>query len=65
MLPDGLDWLCYLAGRLKASWEFHFLHIFDMISPNQVEIKNVPIQGLLLTYSTIELSFCGMYSYTL
>ena len=44
MLPDGLDWLCYLVGRLKESWGFHLLHIFDMITPNQVEIKDVPIQ---------------------
>ena len=41
MLPDGLDWLCYLVGRLKESWGFHLLHIFDMITPNQVEIKDV------------------------
>ena len=40
MLPDGLNWLCYLAGSSKShranTISFIFLHF-----PHQVDIKNV------------------------
>ena len=40
VLPDGLNWLCYLAGSSKSHRENSISFIF-LESPHQVEMKNV------------------------
>ena len=40
MLPDGLNWLCYLAGSSKSHCENSISCIF-LESPRQVDMKNV------------------------
>ena len=40
MLPDGLNWLCYLAGSSKSHRENSISCIF-LESPHQVDMKNV------------------------
>ena len=40
MLPDGLNWLCYLAGSSKSHRENSISFIF-LESPHQVDMKNV------------------------
>ena len=40
VLPDGLNWLCYLAGSSKSHRENSISCIF-LESPHQVDMKNV------------------------
>ena len=40
MLPDGLNWVCYLAGSSKSHRENSISFIF-LESPHQVDMKNV------------------------
>ena len=40
VLPDGLNWLCYLAGSSKSHRENSISFIF-FESPHQVDMKNV------------------------
>ena len=40
VLPDGLNWLCYLAGSSKSHRENSISSIF-LEYPNQVDMKNV------------------------
>ena len=40
VLPDGLNWLCYFAGKSKSHRENSISFIF-LESPHQVDIKNV------------------------
>ena len=40
VLPDGLNWLCYLAGSSKSHLENSISCIF-LESPHQVDMKNV------------------------
>ena len=40
VLPDGLNWLCYLAGSSKSHRENSISFIF-LESPDQVDMKNV------------------------
>ena len=40
LLPDGLNWLCYLAGSSKSHRENSISFIF-LESPDQVGMKNV------------------------
>ena len=40
VLPDGLNWLCYLAGSSKSHCENSISCIF-LESPHQVDMKNV------------------------
>ena len=40
VLPDGLNWLCYLAGSSKSHRENSISCIF-LESPHQVDMKNI------------------------
>ena len=40
LLPDGLNWLCYLAGSSKSHHENSISCIF-LESPHQADMKNV------------------------
>ena len=40
VLPDGLDWLCYFAGRSKIHCENSISFMF-LESPHQVDMKNI------------------------
>ena len=40
VLPDGLNWLCYVAASSKSHHENSISFIF-LVSSHQVEMKNV------------------------
>ena len=40
VLPDGLNWLCYFAGKSKSHRENSISFIF-LESPHQVDMKNI------------------------
>ena len=40
VLPDGLNWLCYLAGSSKSHRENSISFVF-LESPDQVDMRNV------------------------
>ena len=50
VLPDWLNWLCYLAGSSKPSWEFNFLHIFGIPSSSRHGKRCKMLQTLFLLF---------------
>ena len=60
--PDGLNWLCYLAGSSKSHLGFFFLHFFEK-TPHQLGIKEiVKCWKGFLWYRVPDLKMVGFFS---
>ena len=61
VLPDGLNWLCYLAGSSKSHRENSISCIF-LESPHQVDMKNVVkcYKQFFCYFNTLK-THCDMY----